>query len=214
MLLSVASCGEKRPQQQNATDDEWFGRAVNTNRDSTLYGTCGDGSAMNSLQLITDNGDTLLLSTVAAKDAERVFGGYAVGDRMAVITDAQRTQALSVINVSSLMGDWVTVNPMDGVSKMGMSIRDGGIAESINQNDLVYRTWRLVNGSLELQSVRESGGDFEEVERFRIVYLTRDSLSLATAEDVYEYNRPSSQDLLIESYDGVDDEDEDDDLVF
>ena len=52
--------------------------------DSTIYGVCGDGTAMHTLELITDGGDTLSYAMMVEEDAD-VQGGLLVGDRMAVI---------------------------------------------------------------------------------------------------------------------------------
>jgi hypothetical protein len=91
--------------------------------DQTLYGLCTDGSAMNTLQLLTDNGDTISLSLTAALEAGQVFGGYQVGDRMAVLTNPAKTEATLVINESTLLGDWVMPNPIDGSSEVGIRLK-------------------------------------------------------------------------------------------
>ena len=52
--------------------------------DSTVYGVCGLGTAMNTLELITDNGDTVSCQLSAADSKGNVVGGLSVGDRMAV----------------------------------------------------------------------------------------------------------------------------------
>jgi hypothetical protein len=119
-----------------------------------------------------------------------LFGGYSIGDHMAVLTDQSKQKAILIVNLTTLLGEWVMPNPMDGSSEMGLLIRDGGIAESINQSSIVYETWRLINGQLELMSVREGSADFEEVERYQLLYLTADSLAYGNEEETYEYSRP------------------------
>ena len=206
VLVSViVACGEKKQPAASNQDELDLAREYHY-RDSTLYGACGEGSAMNSLQLITDNGDTLLLSTIAAQDNNRLFGGYEIGDRMAVIADADKTKALTVINLNTLMGEWVMPNPLDGSSYSGFNIKDGGIMESINQSAVIYKTWQIENGRLTLVSVREGGGDFTELESFDISYLTNDSLALRGSEEIFEYNRPGK----MENYDDLITDDDDD----
>lgn len=195
-MLNVIACGEKK----SAVPFEEMESLENSLRDSTIYGICSEGSAMNTLQLITDNGDTLTLSTMAAKEAGHSYGGYSIGDHMAVLTDQSKTNAIVIVNLTTLLGEWVMPNPMDGTSEMGICIRDGGIAESINQPAIIYETWRLVNGKLELMSVRDGGGDFEEVERYQLLYLSSDSLAYCNEEDTYEYSRPHPE----EDYSGLD----------
>ena len=161
---------------------------VDINRDSTFYGICGDGSAMNTLQLITDVGDTVNLSIAEANEKGLCFGGFQSGDRMAVILK-DKTTARQVINQSALLGDWVMPNPIDGSSEMGIRIKDGGIAESIDQPALIYRSWKLYNGKLEIVAVREGGGDAVETNLYDIVAIGPDTLVFKDSEETYEYSR-------------------------
>lgn len=205
VVVVFVSCGEKKAAVQS--NQEELDEALEyMYRDSTIYGTCTDGSTMNTLQMLTDNGDTLTLSTLAAQESNCMFGQFANGDRMAVVANEKHTQALIVINLNTLLGDWVMPNPLDGTSYMGFTIKDGGIAESINQTSIVYKTWRINNGNLQMVSVREGGGDFVEDETYKFLYLSADSMSLQGTEEVFDYVRP----VVEENYDGViiDEEDE------
>ena len=113
---------------------------------------------------------------------------------MAVIMPAGGSRATMVINQTTLLGDWVMPNPLDGTSEMGIRFKEGGIAESINHGAVLYKTWRLVNGKLEIVSVREGGGDFEETETFQLLYLSADSLSYKDAEETFDLTRPQPED--------------------
>lgn len=158
-------------------------------RDTMIYGFCGEGSAMNTLQIITDANDTITLSVAAAREKNMVFGGYAVGDEMAVSVDKDTTMANIVVNKSALLGNWVQPNPIDGSSETGISILKGGTAESIDQSTIVYKSWRLFNGKLQIVASRDDGIDMEEVLEFTIKKVTPDSLIIADSEDTYEYGR-------------------------
>jgi hypothetical protein len=144
---------------------------------------------MNVLQLITDTGDTLSFDIASASENDKVFGGLQAGDRMAVIPSADKSEALMVINESTLLGNWVMPNPLDGSDEVGIRIKEGGIAESIEQPNLNYRTWRLIRGQLELVQVQEEGSGQEETLYYDIVYLGPDSLVYKDADDTYEYSR-------------------------
>lgn len=200
-----ASCGGKKSgdntEESSESDSSWTDLAEQLRRDSTIYGVCADGTSMHTLEMISDNGDTLTLSLIEAQEANKVFGSMEIGDRLALLADAKRSRATWVVNLNELMGDWVMPNPLDGSSVMGVGIRDGGIAEGINQGVVVYKTWRLVNGMLELNSIREGGGDFEENELFTILYLSADSLAYRNSEEVFEYNRPGK----VADYENLDD---------
>lgn len=194
VTMLAAGCGGGGNQQQTAANDEdSVGNGIPT--DQTIYGICGDGTAMNTLQLLRDNGDTLNLNLIDALEAGKVFGGMQVGDRMAVLTNADQTAATLVINQNALLGDWVMPNPMDGSSEVGIRIKEGGVAESIEQSSIIYKTWKIYNGHLEILSQRDGGGDEEELNLYDLVLLGPDSLIYTTFDkpseemEVFEYSR-------------------------
>ena len=54
--------------------------------DSTVYGVCGENTAMHSLELITDAGDTLRFVLNEDENGDvNVLGGLLAGDRLAVV---------------------------------------------------------------------------------------------------------------------------------
>lgn len=52
--------------------------------DSTIYGVCGEGTSMHSLELISDDGDTLSVF-IDDENPDVVQGGLLAGDRIALI---------------------------------------------------------------------------------------------------------------------------------
>lgn len=189
-VMTAGSCGGKGGEQhQQQMEEEPDTTVISTvNRDSTVYGICIDGSAMNTLQLLTDVGDTLNLSIAEANEKGMCYGGFQVGDRIALMLKDKKTAKL-VINQSALLGDWVMPNPLDGSSEMGIRIKEGGIAESIDQPALIYRSWRIYNGKLEIVAIREGGGDMTETNLYELVSIGPDSLVFKDAEDTFEYSR-------------------------
>lgn len=203
-VVTMGSCGGgKNSQPAEVANDPDLTAVMSINRDSMMYGICGEGSAMNTLQLITDIGDTLTLSIAEANEKGKCFGGFQSGDRIAVVlSGTDETTASMVINQSALLGDWVMPNPIDGSSEMGIRIKEGGVAESIDQPSMIYRSWRLFNGKLELVAIREGGIEEEEINLYDIVSLGADSLVFKDSEDVYEYSRyqerGSKVDIILE----------------
>lgn len=57
----------------------------NTEVDTTVYGKCGEGTAMHTLELITDKGDTMVYTLEGVDTCSDVQGGLFVGDRLTVI---------------------------------------------------------------------------------------------------------------------------------
>lgn len=183
-VLTMGSCGNKT---QKVPFDN--GDSANMSIDSTLYGICGEATSMNMLQMLTDTGDTLMLDISNANEKEQVFGGLQVGDRMAVVPNEDMTSAKIVINQTTLLGNWVMPNPIDGSDEVGISIKEGGVAESIDQGTIIYRTWRLVKGHLEIVLVRDGANDVEELNIYDLLKLTADSLVYKDSEETFEYSR-------------------------
>lgn len=202
-LGCIWSCDNKGGQNNISSSED---QAAYILRDTTIYGFCADGSSMNTLQIITDAGDTINVSTTMAQQKDRVLGGYAVGDEMAVIVNRDSTQAICIINKSMLHGDWVMPNPIDGSSEMGMRILRGGVAESIDQSTVVYKSWRIFNGQLQFTVTREDGIDMEEYQIYEILKLTADSLRVKSLDEdgeIYEYGHPRGEEYTEEDLNGV-----------
>lgn len=190
----MASCGNKTQQVPFDNGDS----AEVANADPTLYGVCGEATAMNTLQLFTDTGDTLELDLSQAQENSRVLGGLQVGDRMAVVPTKDLKEAVVVINQTTLLGNWVMPNPIDGSDEVGIAIKEGGIAESIEQSTIMYKAWRLVRGQLEIMLVRDGGSGEDEFYTYDILKLGPDTLiykyvrtakDTEDAEETYEYSR-------------------------
>ena len=112
-----------------------------------------------------------------------------MGDRMAVIANDEHSMAILVVNQAALLGNWVMPNPIDGSDEVGICIKEGGIAESIEQSGIIYKTWKLTRGKLEIVLVREGGTEEEETYLYDIVKVTPDSLVFKDVDDTFEYCR-------------------------
>lgn len=175
LLSCLMACnGNKQKNTDNsaATDTA-------TAADSTLYGICGEGTAMHTLQLITLTGDTLNLSLLPDDDDDAdtratVNGGLMCGDHLAVLatTTADGPIATKVINLTSLMGRWTSIS-------RNFVIEEGGIVTSdIKAETHPYTSWKIFNGQLLL------GRD-----TFNIVTLGPDSLAIENHNGIYLYKR-------------------------
>ena len=193
-IMMLGSCGGKQKQVVVEEEDSTSVEDL-VPRDKTIYGLCGPGTAMNTLEVLTDNGDTLYMSMTNAQEAGQVFGGLQSGDRLAILANDKKTEAVKVINLNTLLGDWVMPDPLDGSAEVGIRIKEGGVAESIEMTNILYRTWKIFNGNLEILSVREGGGDEEEMNLYEILILGADSLAYKTIgkmrdeEETFEYTR-------------------------
>lgn len=142
--------------------------------DTTLYGICGEGTMMNSLELINEKGDTLTLLMNAPDTTTVVLGGLLAGDRMAVITykgNEGETFASTVINLTTLVGKWSSIDRT-------FEIQEGGAVVCDQQEPKPYVDWKICNGKLILTS-----------DTFSIFSLGADSLLLENANGIYAYKR-------------------------
>lgn len=191
VVLSIGGCGNK--QQQNY-DDYRDTTEVDVIDKPTIYGVAANTTTGDTLKLVTDNGDTLVIDITKAHKDMKVIGKIQQGDRMVVVSDPNRKYGEIVINQNMLLGDWIMPDPIDGGTDVGISIKEGGVAESIEMTNITYRTWKIVDGQLEIISIREGGGQEEEVNYYDITKLTADSLSYKNDEDSYEYSRYKPRD--------------------
>jgi hypothetical protein len=204
-ILAIGCGGSKKA---NFSEDLEAEEELDAYRDSTIYGFCTDKSTGDILQIITDAGDTLNINVANARENGDIKGGYNKGDEMAVVANGDSTIALLVINKTALLGNWVMPNPIDGSSETGISIRRGGSVESIDQNAIIYKSWRIYNGKLQITATREDGVDVDETFIYSIKRITPDSLVIQDAEETFEYSRQKEvveEELGIELDNGDDD---------
>lgn len=147
---------------------------VVTEKDSTVYGVCGTGTAMNTLELIADNGDTVSYSLEYADMEEAVEGGLSVGDRMAVVASGMiddMPKATKVINLTSLLGKWSSLSE-------SFEICEGGVVKSEVKEPKTYTEWSICNGKLLLSA-----------DTFEINSIGPDSMFLEKGGSVYGFRR-------------------------
>lgn len=144
--------------------------------DTTVYGRCGDGTAMHTLELVTDKNDTIVYTLEGLDTCTNVQGGLFVGDRLAVIGTKveglnEPVFAEKVINLTSLLGEW---NSLD----KSFEIREGGAVVSNTGEPKPYTEWKILNGRLILTP-----------DTFDIYQLGPDSLFLENDKGIYGYKR-------------------------
>lgn len=174
LVLMLAACDAKKKQQIEDTDE-----VVEVN-DTTVYGVCGEGTSMHSLEIITDAGDTLVY-TLLSQDAETevetpsdVQGGLMAGDKMAVTGHKTVDELVAdrVINVTSLLGHWTSIDK-------NFTIEEGGTVHSaVKAETNPWTSWKILNGSLLLNR-----------DTFCIECLSADSLYLENANGIFTFKR-------------------------
>lgn len=175
LVLVLAACDTRKEKPQAEDTDE----VVEVN-DTTVYGVCGEGTSMHSLEIITDAGDTIVY-TLLSQDAETevetasdVHGGLMAGDKMAVTghKTADELVADRVINVTSLLGHWTSIDK-------NFTIEEGGTVRSaVKAETNPWTSWKILNGSLLLNR-----------DTFAIEGLSADSLYLENQNGIFTFKR-------------------------
>lgn len=177
-VVFLAGCNAKKEKPQAVVDDEEMVA------DSTVYGVCGDGTSMHSLELITDAGDTITYTILDAEadldgglssgPVTTVVGGMMSGDKMAVTGYKVEGEMLAdrVINVTSLLGHWTSIDK-------NFEIEEGGTVRSnVKAETNPWTSWKILNGQLLLNR-----------DTFAIDNLGADSLAIENARGIFLFKR-------------------------
>ena len=178
LLMALVGCNAKKEKPQP------FAEANEEIVDTTVYGVCGDGTSMHSLQLVTDAGDTLtytILDSEADLDGEvsggivsNVEGGLMSGDKVAVTGMKIDGELIAnrVINVTSLLGHWTSLDK-------NFEIEEGGtVRSSVKAETNPWTSWKILNGQLLLNR-----------DTFDITSLGADSLYIENQKGIYIFKR-------------------------
>ena len=168
-IALLASCNGGKTDNADAQRD-----TLNVgSADSTIYGKCGEGTMMNTLELVTDDGKTLTF-TIDEENGSDVQGGMVSGDRMAVTyyKTADENIAHKVINLTTLLGRWTSLDKNFTINE------DGSIESSIQAESKPYTAWTTCNGKLILNT-----------DTFEVLALGADSLSLENSKGIFVYKR-------------------------
>ena len=144
--------------------------------DSTVYGVCGENTAMHSLELITDAGDSWRFVLNEDENGDiNVLGGLMAGDRLAVVegpeVDGEKV-AKKVINITTLLGKWTSLDKNFEIQD------DGTVRSTVQAEKNPWTSWKIVNGRLVLNR-----------DTFDINNLGSDSLYLENKNGIFVYKR-------------------------
>lgn len=171
VMMMANSCKEKKASQLISANDSVF---VEEQADSTIYGVCGDGTSMHSLELITDGGDSLHVF-IDDTNSEIVQGGLLCGDRIALIgyKDANGEYlAQKIINLTSLLGKWTSID------KNFELLEGGEVKNNVKTETNPWSAWKILNGKLLLNK-----------DTFEIDNLGPDSLYLENSVGIFVFKR-------------------------
>ncbi len=179
VFFAMASWGLTGCQNKGAKtngEDSVLVEVGDTIVDNTIYGVCGDGTAMHTVELITDAGDTVnYLIGEDGEERQDVQGGLLVGDRLAIMEGGNRDGdrvAKKVINLTTLQGKWTSLDK-------NFEILEGGLVKSsVGAEAHPWTSWKILNGQLLLNR-----------DTFDIDQLSADSLYLENRTGIFVYKR-------------------------
>lgn len=141
---------------------------------SEVVGIIGDGTSMNVLEIITENGDTMEIEC----SNDRVVGGVEVGNKVSITYNnlGGEYHATTSINISALEHLWTQVG-LDGHSQ-SLELNENGRATTYDMT-VEYNKWSIENGMLLLYSPKKIASEQTVmVDTFEILELNDERLVL------------------------------------
>ncbi|MBR6036255.1 MAG: hypothetical protein IKP41_04805 [Bacteroidaceae bacterium] len=182
MALMLLSCEEKK---KDPTPDVTIVPVHEMPSICEAHGIIGDGSSMNVIEFVSDDGDTLYIN----KSGQEVMGGLVVGDELEVIYNVTKEDVFAsvAVNLTSLQHIW-SQRGADG-REQSLELNPEGRAATYNMS-IDYDSWEVKNGLLLLHSPKKIGDESPAVvDTFEIMQLTTDSLVLMNGDLVTEFER-------------------------
>lgn len=185
VFTSIFSC--KQNTENTSQNDTISSEVIDT--DTTIYGVSGNGTSMHSLELITDNGDTVrfiidedaLYASYGDSIDTNIFpnivkGGLISDNHYAVIASKNEDGemvATNVINMSSLFGKWKSLERNFEI------IEDGTVMSTHQVESNPYTAWRIHNGKLILSN-----------DTFDVLTIGPDTLEIENNHGIFIFSRP------------------------
>ncbi len=186
--MAILFCAGGCRQTEKDMGQDTVSDSLQTELPKIFYGHLGENTGMSSLELITDNGDTLSLSKA---DENNGTYGLILGcitnytDRYAVTTDDSCTFMLQAVNLSQLSTEWTSPHTADYMLRI---IPDGRV--EIQGNGIPpYTSWTLDGNFLLLHrtvTVSEPRMATTATDTAEILSLCTDSMQLSFKGDRYE----------------------------
>ena len=158
--LFAVGCRQTPPADAVQADSDTVMIDETVEVDSTVYGVCGEGTAMHTLELVTDGGDTLYYTYQVEEDAS-VLGGLMVGDRIAVMG-------------TEMLGKWTSLDKNFEIVEGGM------VSSNVEAESNPWVSWKILNGHLLLNTdtfdIVELGADSLYIENKSGIYVYKRAL--------------------------------------
>lgn len=151
-------------------------------------------ATMNNITVITDQGDTINISTMDANPQK--VPGVLLNDSVKVTCTNENINGVQILKATELtitahspyyyiQGTWVEPNPINPKEMQGFTLNQDGTASSVNMATLLIKRWNMNNKTLTLQY--ESIGNRQTLagtDTLNVVKINADSLVLAQNSNV------------------------------
>ncbi len=148
-VVSMVGCGGKTNQQLLKGDST---EVSFSEGDSVVIGYAGAECTDSVLDLIQPPSDPQHFSTVKARRNGNIVGNFLTGDRVAVVLSADKKRVLRAIDISSLIGKWLTGDSINDPAAHGFNLNEDGYASTISKkmDKLQYKNWDIRGARLVL----------------------------------------------------------------
>ena len=149
------------------------------------HGRIGEGTSMNMLEFISDDGDTIYVTM----NDQMMRGGVRVGDEIEIIYNVSKDEnrGAVAVNLTALQHVWMQKGS-DG-KEQSLEMNPNGSAATYDMA-VTYDSWEVKDGLLLLHSPKKIGDESPAiVDTFEIMQLTADSLVLMNGNLVTEFER-------------------------
>lgn len=149
------------------------------------HGRIGEGTSMNMLEFISDDGDTIYVTM----NDQMMRGGMRVGDEIEIIYNVSKDEnrGAVAVNLTALQHVWMQKGS-DG-KEQSLEMNPNGSAATYDMA-VTYDSWEVKDGLLLLHSPKKIGDESPAiVDTFEIMQLTADSLVLMNGNLVTEFER-------------------------
>ena len=186
--LLMVSCFEGKNEKEETDEDSLNVVEIDTINVPSIVevvGTVGDGTSMNELELITDDGDTIYVEC----PNNMIMGGAIAGEKVDITYHSadNENKVMTSTNITALLHMW-TQEGDDGKSQ-SLELNEGGRATTYDMS-VEYDSWSLKDGKLLLHSPKKIASEQAAiVDTFDIMELSSDKLVLMHGNLVTEFDR-------------------------
>lgn len=165
--------------------------------DSVYYGYAGAECTDSVLDFIQPGNDPVHYQILEARQNGNVIGNFLTGDRVAVVVSSDKKHVVRAIDMSSLIGQWLTGDSIGDPAAHGFNLGEDGYASTISSQPVKmrYRRWDIRSARLVLTKndpmVPHPVNDYDT---FNIISLEQDTLVLRlrhTTEKVKYVKKPA-----------------------